>query len=34
MSPSQLGRWVGRAERGESFVYGVAYGRERHPQRS
>ena len=29
MSPSKLGRWVARAERGESFVYGVARGRVR-----
>jgi hypothetical protein len=29
MTPSALSRWVARAERGESFVYAVAGGRER-----
>jgi hypothetical protein len=27
-----LGRWVSRAERGESFVYAVAGGREPPPE--
>jgi hypothetical protein len=32
MTPSALGRWVSRAERGESFVYAVAGGREPPPE--
>ena len=32
MTPSALGRWAARAERGESFVYAVAGGREPPPE--
>jgi hypothetical protein len=32
MTPSALGRWAARAERGESFVYAIAGGREQPPK--
>ena len=32
MTRSALGRWVNRAERGESFVYAVADGRQQPPE--